>query len=224
MCHLRALFDAHYSPRGKYFVLAWAVFSLGGPLTAQRRDTVWTEEPGYRFAVLTRDAKGTPQGPISYFDEQGSLRRTLEFKDGKLHGTAVYYYPNGIEWAVMSYRKGELHGVVRSYHPNGAIEAVKPYKRGKLDGERVLRDSTGALVNGEYVEFLPYDSVQVKQTCLNGRPHGRVLVTRSGRTVLEGSCVNGLAEGIFTTYDKDGRATRRDIYRHGRFVRSELEQ
>ena len=211
-------------PRLKCTVLVWAVFALGGSLMAQRVDTVRTDEPGYRSVVLTRDKKGEPKGPVSYYDEHDVLRRTLEFKNGKLHGTAVYYHPNGIKCAEMPYRNGELHGVIRSFHKNGAIEAVKPYRRGKMHGERVLRDSTGALVNGEYLEALPYDSVQVIQTCVNGRPHGRVVVTRAGRTVLDGNCVNGLAEGVFLAYDKEGRVIRRDHYHHGRFVKTVAEQ
>lgn len=207
-------------PRLKYTALVLAVFALGGSLMAQRLDTVRTDEPGYRSVVLTRDKKGEPKGPVSYYDEHHVLRRTLEFKNGKLHGKAVYYYPTGLVWAEMPYRNGELHGVIRSFHRNGAIEAMKPYRRGKMHGERVLRDSTGALVNGEYVEPLPYDSVQVIQTCVNGRPHGRVVVARSGMTVLEGNCENGRAEGVFIVYDRDGRAIRRDIYRKGRFVNS----
>lgn len=191
---------------------------------AQRLDTVRTDEPGYEYSVLTRDEKGDPKGPVSYFDEHGVLRRTLEFKHGKPNGMVVYYYANGAVWAEIPYRNGELHGVIRSYHRNGAIEAVKPYKRGKMDGERVLRDSIGTLVNGEYVEVLPYDSAQVIQTCVNGRPHGRVVVTRFGMNVLEGSCLNGLAEGLFLAYDKEGRVIRRDHYHHGRFVKSMAEQ
>lgn len=191
------------------------------PLRAQHIDTVLTQEPGYLFMVVERNKKGQVKGPIKYFDAHRVHRRTLEFRDGKLHGTSVYYYPNGGKWAEIPHRNGELHGVVRSYHENGAVEAVKPYKRGKLDGERVLRDPTGALVTGEYVEHLPYDSVRVFQTCVNGRPHGSVVVMSRDTTRLEGQCVNGLAEGVFTVYNRDGIAIRRDTYRKGKFLRSE---
>lgn len=194
------------------------------PLMAQRIDTVLTQEPGFQYVVVERNKKGQVKGPIKYFDAHGVHRRTLEFRDGKLHGTAVYYHPNGGKWAEIPHRNGELHGVVRSYHENGAIEAVKPYKLGKLYGERVLRDPTGALVTGEYVENLPYDSVRVFHTCANGRPHGSVVVMSGGTIRLEGQCVNGLAEGVFTVYDRDGNAIRRDTYRKGKFLRSETVQ
>lgn len=191
------------------------------PLMAQRIDTVLTQEPGFQFMVVERNKKGQVKGPIKYFDAHGVHRRTLEFRDGKLRGTAVFYHPNGSKWAEQPYRNGDLHGVVRSYHENGAIEAVKPYKRGKLDGERVLRDPTGSLVTGECVEHLPYDSARVFQTCVNGRPHGSVVVMSRDTTRLEGQCVNGLAEGVFTVYNRDGIAIRRDTYRKGKFLRSE---
>lgn len=160
VCHLQD--DDHADiPRDR--------FAVGlNTLMAQRIDTVLTQEPGFQFMVVERNKKGKVKEPIKYFDAHGVHRRTLEFRVGKLHGTAVYYHPNEGKWAEMPYRKGKLHGAVRSYHENGAVEVVKPYKRGKLDDERVLRDPTGALVTGEYVEHLPYDSVRVFQTGVNG--------------------------------------------------------
>lgn len=193
---------------------------IEAPLRAQHVDTVQVEEPGLGCMVVKRNKNGEAIGPVSYFDRDNVLRSRMEFKDGKLHGTAIYFYATGRPWAEVPYRHGEMHGVIRTYHPNGAIEAVKPYKKGMLSGERVLRDSTGALVNGEYVEELPYGSGRVYSTCVNGRPHGMVTVTRSGRKVLEGNCTNGMPEGVFYSYDEKGNAIRRDLYEKGRFVSS----
>lgn len=200
------------------FLLLLILF--GAPLLAQRLDTVRVEEQGLQYAVFERNDKGETVGPVSYFDSTHVLRRRMEFKDGKLHGMAVYFYPTGRTWAEIPYQKGVMHGVLRTYHSNGAIEAVKPYEEGKMHGERVLRDSTGALVNGEYVEELPYGSVRVHSTCVNGRPHGMVTVTMRGRKVLEGNCTNGMPEGAFYIYDEQGIATRRDLYEKGRFISS----
>ncbi len=228
-----------------YFVSLFMLVFSAIPLSAQRIDTVQIEHEDVRYMVFNRNAKGAADGPVSYFDGDSVLRRQIEFKegkphgtamyfdeggvlssrrefkDGKVHGTSIYYYASGRTWAEMPYREGEFHGVIRSYHPNGALESVKPYKRGKMAGERVLRDSTGALVNGEYNQELPYDSARVYSTCVNGRPHGVVTVTRNERKTLEGSCTNGLPEGDFIAYDEKGEAIRRDVYVNGKFVRSE---
>jgi antitoxin component YwqK of YwqJK toxin-antitoxin module len=145
----------------------------------------------------------------------------LEQKEGNIVGTALYYYPNGQLWLEMPFKEGQIHGVVRSYHPNGRIQAVKPYKNGKLHGERFITDSAGMPANGEYVELLPYDSAEVVQTCVKGLPHGFVVVKRAGHKVLEGNCANGLAEGAFVIFDKNGTVVGRDYYRKGKFKRSE---
>lgn len=188
---------------------------------AQSPDTMRFSAGDIRYMVFKRDKKGAAAGPISYYDEAGVLRREFVMNAGRKDGLWSYYYPGGQLWVEIPGKDGKLHGVVRSYHPNGRIHATKPYRKGKLDGERVIRDPSGALMNGEHVEVLPYDSVQIFQTCLNGRPHGRIVVKSAERKVLEGNCVNGLAEGSFVAYDRNGNIVRRDFYEKGKFKRSE---
>jgi antitoxin component YwqK of YwqJK toxin-antitoxin module len=197
------------------------LISVVSPLAAQRRDTVQVEDPIIRYKVFMTNSKGIAIGPVSYFDADSVLRSMVEFKNGKLHGTMTYFYPNGTKWAELPYKNGELHGIIRSYHSNGIVEAEKPFRNGKLHGERILKDSTGTLVNGIYIEELPYDSVLVYSTCVNGRPNGLVTITKRGQKVLQGSCSNGIPEGAFISYDASGQAIRKDLYEKGKFVRGE---
>lgn len=192
-----------------------------GPLSAQSLDTMRFEMGDIRYMVFQRDRNGAATGPISYFGADGVLRRRSETRNGKPEGVWTYYYPNGGLWSEVPFKDGMMHGVVRTFHANGAVQVVKPYKRGKLNGERVITDPDGALVNGDYTELLPVDSAQVVYTCVNGRPHGRIVLMRRDRKMMEWNCVNGLVEGALVTYDAEGRVIRRDYYENGRFKRSE---
>jgi len=213
-------------------------------LCAQRTDT--TEIKNGRFSVFQRDAFGNPKNPVAVYDTTGRLLSRVSWRDGLLHGPAiqydslgrktwietykkgkkhgkeVFYHPNGQVYWKLHYRKGTRHGASATYHPNGRMEWTKPYRANKLYGERVLRDSTGALFNGEYLTVFPMGMGQYKTICTNGRPHGELIVLRgNGNVSYTGSYNKGYPDGEFLYYNKEGKVYRKEYYSMGKFQRSD---
>lgn len=210
---------------------------------AQRTDT--TEVKNGRYSVFQRDALGNPKNPVAVYDTTGRLlsrvswrdglvhgrltqydslgRRTwmLTYKKGKKQGVERYYYPDGTVQYESRQRKHAVHGKHSSYHPNGKVEWRKAYRHGKLHGERILRDSTGALHNGEYVTRFPLGRGSYTTTCVNGRPQGPVVARSANGTVIYmGQYKDGLPDGEWTFFRPDGTVSWKEQYSNGKFISS----
>ncbi|MBL8011081.1 MAG: hypothetical protein JNJ64_10780 [Flavobacteriales bacterium] len=219
------------------------IWSFSSPLYAQRWDT--TEVKNGRYSVFQRDELGRPKNPVAVYDTTGRLLSRVCWREGKLHGpaiqydslgrktwletyrmgkkhgTEIFYHPNGQAAWKIHYRNGTRTGASATYHPNGRLEWTKPYRRNELYGERVLRDSTGALFNGEYLTVFPLGLGQYKTICTNGRPHGELVVLRGDGTVAyTGRYNKGYPDGEFTYYDKSGKVYRTEFYAKGKCIRS----
>lgn len=226
--------------RTTLFVIIW---SFSSTLFAQRWDT--TEVKNGRYSVFQRDALGNPKNPVAVYDTTGRLLSRVCWREGKLHGPAIQYDSLGRKTWLETYRMGKKHGteiffhpngqaawkvrwrdgvrtgVSETYHPNGRIEWSKAYRGNRLYGERVLRDSTGALFNGEYLTVFPLGMGQYKTICTNGRPHGELVVLRGDGTVAyTGRYNKGYPDGEFIYYDKSGKVYRTEFYAKGRCLRS----
>ncbi|MBK6548817.1 MAG: toxin-antitoxin system YwqK family antitoxin [Flavobacteriales bacterium] len=211
-------------------------------LCAQSTDT--TEVKNGTYWVVQRDAKGIPvnavvlydttgrmvcrgsyrgglvHGPMIYFDSTGTKTRLVTYKKGKRNGAEYVYYPNGKTQVQSTNRNGWPQGRSTSYYPNGQVEWTKQYRDGKLFGERVLRDSTGALYNGDYLT--EYQSgARYTTNCINGRPHGEWNMLRpNGEISYTGHYTNGFPDGEYIYFDNDGKIFRKEYYEMGKFIRS----
>lgn len=213
------------------------------PMCAQRTDT--TEVKNGMYGVYRSDASGTALGPMAVYDTTGRLLRHLSYKNGLLHGEMIhfdslgrktwtqeyrkgkrqgretYLYPDGSVLFKAQYRNGAIHGLNTTYHPNGRVEWTKSYRDGKLHGERVLRDSSGALFNGEYVTAFPLGRGHYTCMCINGRPQGKlVAILKSGQVAYTGSYRDGFPDGEFIFFSPDGSVWRKEYYQMGTFIRS----
>ena len=223
------------------------LYCSASPVIAQRADT--TEVKDGMYGVFQRDALGYPKNPVSVYDTTGRLLRhvsyrdsllhgpviwydslgrkawTIKYKKGQKHGPDIFYFPDGtVQWKRCN-RNGKYHGASTSFHPNGRVEWTKAYRNGRLHGERILRDSTGALFNGEYLTVFPAGMGQYKTICHNGRPHGELIVLRGDGTVsYTGKYDKGFPDGEFLYYDKDGKVYRKEYYSMGEFLRSTGEE
>lgn len=201
--------------------LAFIIALLGtAALQAQQLDTIFLKHPVYAYMVWTEAVKESGDGLVSYYDSTDVLRATTQWRHHKPDGDFTYF-ENGHARAVVPYRKGKMEGVIRTFHNNGKLEWTKPYRRGKLFGERMLLDSTGAPVNGGNVDELLWGQGQVFTHCVNGRPEGKVVVKVNGRISYIGNFTTGMPDGDYIYYNAAGTPVRKDLYKDGRFVRSE---
>jgi len=222
-------------------IIAFALLSLSSSLLyAQRTDT--TEVKNGRYGVFERDERGNPLNPVAVYDTTGQLLRHESYRNGLRHGQVInfdslgrktwnssyrrgqrngpdtVFHPNGNAHWVRRYRNDKAHGMSTTYHPNGRVEWIKPFRADKLFGERILHDSTGSLVEGEYTTRFPLNWGYYNSTCSKGRPYGKLTVYRAnGEVSYSGQYENGLAVGEFIFFDPNGHVEHKDYYRKGRF-------
>ncbi len=193
-------------------------------ICAQSVDTVYhtDRDRRYEYSIVTRDRKGRIHGTVHSYGRHGQLMRSAEYEKGNLHGTDTHYFPNGQASMKAPYVNGKIHGTSYLYHPNGMVAWIKGYKNGKLDGERIARDSSGTLMEGEHVfQIAPYSNVSMKVTCINGRPHGSFsAVHPNGKVSFTGRYEMGIPDGDYIYYNWNGQVDRVDEYRNGKFIRT----
>jgi antitoxin component YwqK of YwqJK toxin-antitoxin module len=200
------------------------IILLSASLYAQPSDTVFhtDKDTRYKYSIVTRDDKGRLHGTVNSYGRHGQLMRSAEYAKGILHGTDTYYYKNGQVSMIAPYVNGKIHGISHLYHPNGNVEWIKGYKNGKLDGERIARDSSGTLLDGEHeFQIAPNSNVTMKVFCINGRPHGAFSANHpNGKVSFTGRYENGLPEGDYVYYNWNGQVDHVDEYRNGKFIRT----
>lgn len=203
----------------RYFILVcFIACTLYGH--TQQADTLYLENTEYHYSVTISKKSGASITSVSYFDQHDRLKQKADFKNGKMHGKAVYFYDDGVPRLFLIYKKGELNGKITSYYSNGGIEWVKGYKKGALHGESVAWDQRGRLLEGENVFTVPFSNASTVTTCYNGRPDGDfVSKYPDGRIEYSGHYMLGFPHGEFKFYDENGTLARTDIYRNGRFIR-----
>ena len=82
----------------------------------------------------------------SYYSKEGNLLRVDIYKDDKLNGESIEYFPNGEIKKVETYIQGILHGVVQTFYSNGKLESNLVYQNG------LLKDADYYTPNGEVLE------------------------------------------------------------------------
>jgi antitoxin component YwqK of YwqJK toxin-antitoxin module len=86
--------------------------------------------------------EGELDGTQTFYDEQGNITETRNWKDGKLIEETkpeltphIEYYPNGnVKVKGQKNSKGQEEGIEELFYGNGNIRIRTPYKGGKEDG------------------------------------------------------------------------------------------
>jgi len=128
----------------------------------------------------------------TWYPQTGELESEVMYVNGKRHGTYTYYYRNGQVSYTEDYKNGVVHGFKRGYYPGGQLEL----ETFVLDGYHQY--STLFWPNGiKKVEML-YAHTNNK---LNG-PFKRY--SNDGKLILECTYINGVIQGEFKYYRKNG--------------------
>lgn len=183
-------------------------------------DLVWYDGQGRKTWIVPY-SKGFQHGAAMQFDSLERKIHSITFREGEKHGPEIFYYPNGRVHYRIENRYGQPHGTLRSYHTNGLIEWTGGFRDGEMHGERILRDSTGALYNGEYLTTFPMKMGQYRVTCIQGRPHGELIMQRNDNSVsYRGRYENGRPDGEFLYFDRAGEVYRKSYFENGVFLRA----
>jgi len=176
-------------------------------------------------------------GVEKLYDSNGKLDRKLLWKDGKLDGEQVFYYPengnirgtqmvvNGIKsgsekgWAKdgttllidLKWADGKANGFLKSVNDDGKLITDLIFKDGKETGFQTVLSSYA------------YDEYVFKDGLLNGK-HRKYSTfgQKEPKIELEENYVNGKLNGLVYTY-YDGELGKKQLYKDGVEVVSALE-
>ncbi len=74
---------------------------------------------------------GKRHGLAKSYYKDGSLRQQIDYHNNVKHGLAITYYENGNKFQETPYYNGEIHGIQKKYRLNGKLMAEVPYNYGQ---------------------------------------------------------------------------------------------
>lgn len=163
-------------------------------------------------------------GYYKEYYEDGTLKRQLNYKEGKKSGKGVLYYPSGKMESEFTFSYNVLQGDFIRYHDNGEKMDVCQYKDGKRVGKGFLFYDDGTL----YLEldYLPHEELNYKTdysfaNAVSYFPEGKVRMKGQCKIVYarssayETTKIDYLQEGIWETYDENGKLLTKETYENG---------
>lgn len=81
--------------------------------------------------------KGLPTGKKASYDDNGNIKLSIEYIDGKNSGIYKRFFDNGQIAYEGNYKFGKKHGLVTEYYNNGRIKTLENYKHGKYHGKNI---------------------------------------------------------------------------------------
>lgn len=195
----------------------FSVERLKCPLGAQE---MGEPPPDGNFIYCARVIPGKSQamrhGPYTSWYRTGELRKTGEYRYGKLEGEQKEFYQNGTLKEKLVYVKGgALDGEHVSYYPDGAVELRETYKNGKLEGAKEQNYRNGharttanykdGSIDGVFVLFHQNGQPRVRGFYYNKERSGTwTTFYEDGAKRLQGEFSEGKADGTWTRFSKRG--------------------
>jgi hypothetical protein len=71
---------------------------------------------------------------VEHFPD-GKIKSEVSYLDGRKHGTAVYWYANGVKQKEARYTRDVLDGKFSEWYHSGQIQATCTYKNGEIVGD-----------------------------------------------------------------------------------------
>lgn len=204
----------------RFYVLSLMMFFCG--FQAFSQDGLWNQE----------NNKGEKVGQWRGFYDNGKLRYTGQFKEGKPYGTFKNYYPDGELQVIREFLEPEL-SKVSIYYQNGDLMAKGYYLNQQRDSLwQTFGADSSIVTEGNYIKgkkygvwktYFPNGKVAEKVTYANDLEHGKYkMFFDNGELRQDASYVNGVLEGISIFYDPNGVKTMKGKYyrgvRHGKWV------
>ena len=146
-------------------------------------------------------------------------------KNGKRDGVQNYYYDNGNLQLTVEVKNGIADGVYKTFYPDGSIRSEKMVTEGKPDPETV-KEYPPKKANQKMIAMpeLPEKiSVEPKEDKPNmdtfKRSGHNTLYNRNKQITQVGEFKEGrLWNGKWHRYDAQGKLTKIEVYREGKFI------
>lgn len=210
-----------YSPlaEGAYFrgmrVGAWTFFNKKGAAVATKTypdipaDTssflVYDEEGQVRLSGTYTDGKR--KGVWQYFYDGQQEYEEVYSSDGNLLSKTRFYRTGGFEYT--PYANNLQHGWKTVFAQSGTIKSMEHYKHGRLSGTTIFFNTDGTLSRElRYVQSRAYTVSDPGNSTylINGFLNGPFVQHhyKTGEKLAEGTYWMGYRTGIWTEYAKDG--------------------
>jgi TonB family protein len=165
------------------------------------------------FRVIQEPGAGSPYFKMQEFYNDNTTKRlglvssyepNLKFEE-----TLISYFPNGKKSLVENYKKNKLINFAYHYYHNGKIKEQRDY----LDYLDVsLKDA-----------FFKYKTIQVLDSSgrklLDENGSGIVNITDTNGDSEAGAYVNGIKDGIWTSYNSALNERHEDVYADGKYLK-----
>ena len=161
----------------------------------------------------------------------GGLESEIPYKQGQLHGTAVWYYPHGKKSLEITYKNGRKEGEMKRFFRNGTIETIENYKNDSLDGISLKYGENGVLLSeisykngkkdGIFKQYFSDGSLFITGKYTDDQYDGKwEYFDQEGFTVGEGNFIKGV--GVLVGYDNSGNITKKVHYQNSILSKEEM--
>lgn len=152
-----------------------AAFSLE---TVEEKDS-----DGNLLQFTRRDSDGLKEGVFSKMNTKGAKLEEANYKNGKLDGQRVLFYPDGDTLIVETYQEDLFDGPYKSFYPSGQLKLACTYTNNNIEGKWLQYYESGQLKeevlfegnteNGPFKEYHPNGQLSVEGSYKEGdNEHG----------------------------------------------------
>lgn len=186
----------------------WKTYYLDGGLKTEgnrlnfKLDSIWKfyrEDSTLEKSISYRE--DLKNGWEKFYSTKGILLEEYTYANNLKEGLARYYYPTGELWKEVNFKNNKEEGKAFEFEKDGRIITLMTYRNGYLYAqEKINRYNSEGRKSGNWQEYYP--NTRVKE---------------------EGNWTNGLRNGIFKFYKKNGDLDRVEKYEEGELVKDDAE-
>ena len=98
-----------------------------------------------------------------YSDDGKQPKEQQEFREGKLNGTCIFWYPNGKKKLETHFVDDVQSGLQQAWWDSGQLAVEETFSNGQRNGKRATFDKSGAkLSETEYLNNKPVEKTATK--------------------------------------------------------------
>lgn len=151
---------------------------------------------------------------ISYY-ANGKILEDRPFINDKLSGTLKMFSTNGMITWEIDYKDGKMSGPSKHYYQTGELESISIYSNGFISKGIRAFDKKGNLANGIHKVTLA-DETGIEGNCINGVPNGVFKVfDKEGMLIIEAGYKDGKPNGKWKYFNPAGSVTNEKLYKEG---------
>jgi hypothetical protein len=123
-----------------------------GKIANNQLNGIWRsyyENGNLKSSVNYKDGKVDGIAFFYYNDNKETPSAEVVFVQDMIHGTYKEYFQNGVQKAMLTFEKGKLNGDSEFYYPTGKLKMSGKFKDDEKKGKWLFYDEKGELINKE---------------------------------------------------------------------------